>query len=123
MNDEVWVLGATGRTGRAITRRLHAAGARLVLVGRDRERLRAAATDLDGEPRMVVASLSAALSQLGEDPPGVVVSTVGPFTTTAPQVTGALPPGTHYVDVSNELASVERCWSRTLRPLRRTRYS
>jgi len=108
MNDEVWVLGATGRTGRAITRRLHAAGVPLVLVGRDPGRLRAAVTDLDGEPRMIVASLSAALSQLGEDPPGVVVSTVGPFTTTAPQVTGALPPGTHYVDVSNELASVER---------------
>lgn len=107
MNEQVWVLGATGRTGRAITRGLDAAGVSLVLVGRDRGRLQAVAADLHGDPRLVVGSLSSALSQLGEDPPGVVVSTVGPFTITAPQVTGALPPGTHYVDVSNELASIE----------------
>lgn len=37
----------------------------------------------------------------------MVVNTVGPFTTTAPQVTRACPAGVHYVDVSNELASVE----------------
>lgn len=39
MNNEVWVLGATGRTGRMIARRLHEAGVPLVLVRRDRERL------------------------------------------------------------------------------------
>ncbi len=39
MSSEVWVLGATGRTGRAVATRLHEAGVSLMLVGRDRERL------------------------------------------------------------------------------------
>ena len=39
MNNEVWVLGASGRAGRLIARRLHEAGVPLLLVGRDRGRL------------------------------------------------------------------------------------
>ena len=39
-SDEVWVLGATGRTGRAVAARLVRDGVAPVLVGRSRERLR-----------------------------------------------------------------------------------
>ena len=106
-NDEVWVLGATGRTGKAIATRLQAAGVPLVLVGRDRERLTAAASDLGGEPRLRVGELDAVLSGLAAAPPAVVVNAVGPFTATGPQVAQACPPGVHYVDVANELPAVE----------------
>ena len=107
MNNEVWVLGATGRTGRLIARRLHERGVSLVLIGRDRERLDHVVAEFGGAPRLIVGSLESALAKLAEDAPGVVVNTVGPFTTTATEVAGACPPGTHYVDVANELAAVE----------------
>jgi len=107
VKDEVWVLGATGRTGRAVARRLHDAGVPLVLVGRDRGRLDAVAATLDRPPRLMVDGLTAALARLGDEAPGVVVSTVGPFTRTAVEVARACPPGSHYVDVANELGAVE----------------
>jgi short subunit dehydrogenase-like uncharacterized protein len=107
MNNEVWVLGATGRTGRAVATRLHEAGVPLVLVGRDRDRLEVVAVDLGGAPRIMVGSLASNLAELARDAPGVVVNTVGPFTTTAVDVARACPPGTHYVDVANELPAVE----------------
>jgi len=108
MANEVWVLGATGRTGRAVARRLHDGGIPLVLVGRDRGRLEGVGAELDGAPRLLAGSLVSTLAELAQDPAGVVVNTVGPFTTTASQVTRACPAGTHYVDVSNELASVQQ---------------
>lgn len=107
-NDEVWVIGATGRTGKAIATRLHAAGVPLVLVGRNRQRLTGVADELGGTPRLLVGSLTAVLTGLAEDRPAVVVNAVGPFTVTGPQVARACPPGVHYVDVANELPAVEQ---------------
>lgn len=111
MSREVWVLGATGRTGRAIASRLDAVGVELVLLGRDRSRLEQAAQGLDYPPRSRVGTLKDHLRELarsGSDAPGVVVNTVGPFTRTAAQVASACPPGTHYVDVSNELFAAQQ---------------
>ncbi len=107
MNRDIWVLGATGRTGRAVAARLHGAGLSLVLVGRNRERLAGVAAALDGAPRLMVGSLDAALAELSQNAPAVVINTVGPFTGTAVKVARACPPGTHYVDVSNELPAVQ----------------
>lgn len=108
MKNEVWVLGASGRTARLIARRLHQVGVPLVLVGRDRGRLEAVAAELGGAPRLLAGSLTSNLTTLAEDPPGVVVSTVGPFTRTGVDVARACPPGTHYVDISNELTAFEQ---------------
>ena len=77
------MLGATGRMGGAITTRLQKAGVAVVLIGRDRQRLDAMSARLGGNPRIVVGGLVSALARLPEDPPGVVVNTVGPFTETA----------------------------------------
>ncbi len=77
MQDEVWVLGATGRTGRAVTTRLHEAGVALVLVGRDRARLEGLAAALGGAPRPLAGTLDVALAALTREAPGVVVNTVG----------------------------------------------
>jgi len=76
MTDEVWVLGATGRTGRAITDKLHRSGVPLVLVGRDEARLSGLAAELGGS-RVVAGSLTSTLSEVAASRPGVVVSTVG----------------------------------------------
>lgn len=108
MSTEVWVLGATGRAGRAVAARLHGAGVALVLVGRDAERLGGVAAQLGGAPRVLVGPLDSALAQLAQDSPAVVVNTVGPFTTTATAVAGACPAGTHYVDIANELSAVQQ---------------
>lgn len=110
MNEEIWVLGATGRTGRLIAERLHRAGRSVVLVGRNAERLATLAAELattagtdSRQPRIVCGSLEETLFQLTPSAPAVVVNTVGPFRTTAAQVAAACPPGTHYVDVANEM--------------------
>ncbi len=107
MNNEVWVLGATGRTGRAVATQLHERGVPLVLVGRNRARLEGVVAELGGAPRLLVGTLTSALAALAQDAPAVVVNTVGPFTTTALGVARACPPGTHYVDVANELQAVQ----------------
>ncbi|BCJ37827.1 membrane protein [Actinocatenispora thailandica] len=104
--NEIWILGATGRTGRAIAARL-AASATPVLVGRDRARLAALADTFPGPARVVPAgSVDEAAARLRDAAPPVVVNTIGPFTSTMPAVVAALPPGTHYVDLANELPAV-----------------
>ena len=107
MSGEVWILGATGRVGRAVAARLHDDGVRLVLVGRHRERLDDVTAQIGGRPRLVVGALDEALAELGQDPPAVVVNTVGPFAATAARVGHACPPGTHYVDVANEIPALQ----------------
>ncbi len=107
MGNTVWVLGATGRTGRVIAAALHRGGVEVVLAGRDRDRVQGVADELGGAVDVAVGSLEGVLSQLPDDRPGVVVSTVGPFTRTAALVARACPAGTHYVDLSNELPAVQ----------------
>lgn len=103
---EIWVLGATGRSGRAVVARLAAAQLSPVLVGRDPVRLRKVAADTDGDLRVVAAaSVHDVVRELSRNRPAVVVNTIGPFAATALPIVRACPPGTHYVDLSNELAS------------------
>jgi short subunit dehydrogenase-like uncharacterized protein len=112
MPGEIWVLGATGRTGCAIAARLHDAGVPLVLAGRNHDRLSAVAAELGadgpgGKARIVAGSLEAVLAELAKAAPAAVVNTIGPFPATAPQVIRGCPPGTHYVDLANELRAVQ----------------
>jgi short subunit dehydrogenase-like uncharacterized protein len=103
---EIWILGAAGRCGRAIAAELAARQLPLVLVGRDRARLGELAATLGGAPRIVVAgSLDAIVTELSQGHPAVVVNTIGPFTETALPIARAGAPGSHYVDLSNELSS------------------
>lgn len=108
--NEIWVLGATGRTGRAIAALLAGKGETPVLVGRDPARLRAVAEANGaggGRPRMVTAgSVEAVAAELARSAPAVVVNTIGPFTRTAVPIARACLPGTHYLDLANELFAV-----------------
>ncbi|GAB7038940.1 MULTISPECIES: saccharopine dehydrogenase NADP-binding domain-containing protein [Catenuloplanes] len=105
---ETWILGGTGRSGRAIAAELPARGITPVLVGRDAARLERAAERVGGGARTVVAgTVEAAIAQIRRQRPAVVVSTVGPFRATAvPIARACLSAGAHYVDLANEVASL-----------------
>lgn len=109
---QVMILGATGRTGRAIAARLDASGTQLVLFGRDRQRLELAASTLSQIPRIETGALEQLRHIPAAQPPAVVLSTVGPFAATAATVIDALPKNTHYLDLSNEFASFEAVFAR-----------
>jgi short subunit dehydrogenase-like uncharacterized protein len=60
----------------------------------------------------VTGSLDELSDQLAKNPPAVLISTVGPFASTAASVIDSLPAGTHYLDLSNEYASFEAVFAR-----------
>jgi short subunit dehydrogenase-like uncharacterized protein len=101
---EVWILGGTGRSGRAIAAALRRHDIRPVLVGRDAARLAAVAE----EDRTVVAgSTDATAAEIRRERPAAVVNTIGPFIRTAPPLIRAcLDAGADYLDLANDLASV-----------------
>ena len=104
--NEIWILGATGRTGRAVAAKLAAMQMPVVLVGRDETRLRALARNIEGEARVLVAgSVDAIKAEIARNAPAVVFNTIGPFAQTALPIARACLPTTHYVDVSNEFAA------------------
>ncbi len=95
---EIWVLGATGRSGRMIAAQLVARGQSPVLLGRDPARLAVVADRIASEhgdrPRTrFMASLQTLLADLDASRPTVVVNTIGPFTRTAVPIRGGLPSG------------------------------
>jgi short subunit dehydrogenase-like uncharacterized protein len=102
MGNDIWVLGATGRSGRGIAQRLRGTGHTVVLAGRDAAGLASISAEWGGVD-VVSGSFDSLLAQLRRAAPAVVVNTVGPFARTAVPVIEACPPGTHYVDIGNEL--------------------
>lgn len=106
----IWILGATGRGGRAIASELAGTSAAdVVLVGRDPERLTAVRGSLGDRTRTLVASGPAELAaRITADKPTVVVNTIGPFgETTGPLARACVAAGSHYVDLANELPPVQ----------------
>ncbi|WP_082772678.1 saccharopine dehydrogenase NADP-binding domain-containing protein [Actinoplanes sp. TFC3] len=132
MGRDVWILGGTGRSGRATATALIERGITPVLVGRDAERLAHAAdqvkratsrgsaldhgTAADHHPSIQPAtgckvltapSPQAVATEIQRHRPAVVINTIGPFTTTAPVIARAcITAGTDYVDLANDLAAV-----------------
>jgi short subunit dehydrogenase-like uncharacterized protein len=104
----IWVLGATGKGGRAIASELIGNDADVVLIGRDRDRLATVAASLGGQHRTILAPGRAELIALiAAEKPTAVVNTIGPFgETTAPLARACLVAGSHYVDLANELPPV-----------------
>src|ERR1700745_199563 len=102
---EIWVLGATGLSGRAIARELVASGADVVLTGRHAERLAEVAESVgEGARTRVVSGLGEMTALIPAEKPAVVVNTVGPFGKTArPMARASIDAGSHYLDLCNEL--------------------
>jgi short subunit dehydrogenase-like uncharacterized protein len=104
---EIWILGASGRCGRAITHLLAGAELSPVLVGRDGMGLRNLAATISDDTRVVtVEAIEEIASEITRNAPKVVVNTIGPFDESALPIALACPPGTHYVDLSNEISSI-----------------
>jgi short subunit dehydrogenase-like uncharacterized protein len=106
MESEVWILGASGRSGRAIAAELVSRGLTPVLVGRDAARLEAAAARAGRGRTVVAGSLEAIGAEIRRQRPAVVINTVGPFTATAGPIAQACLAGSDYVDLANDAAAV-----------------
>jgi short subunit dehydrogenase-like uncharacterized protein len=108
-----WMIyGANGYTGELIAREAVARGHRPVMAGRNETALRALAGELDLETRVFGLDDPAVMDRELE---GVtaVVHAAGPFVhTSRPMVEACLRTGTHYLDVTGEIAvfeAVMRC--------------
>ena len=107
VTNEVWILGATGRVGRAVAAHLVESKIVPVLVGRDRERLSQVAASLDKELRAIVASSPEEIvAEISRQRPTLVINTIGPFTETTMLIARACLPYSHYIDLANDVISV-----------------
>ena len=101
---EIVLLGASGYTGRLVAAELLRIGARPVLAGRNREKLRTVRDALDPtlEVRLADAASTHEVAQILE-PESVLVSTAGPFFRVgdAP-VRAAIETKSHYLDSAGE---------------------
>lgn len=107
VTNDVWILGATGRVGRAVAARLVTSNILPVLVGRDKERLNQVAASLEKELRTLVAgSPEEIATEIGLQRPAIVINTIGPFTQTTVLLARACLPHSHYLDLANDVISV-----------------
>lgn len=106
MSTEVWILGGTGRSARAIAAELVSRGVTPVLVGRDAARLTEAATRAGRGRTVVAGTVEAMAAEIRRQRPAVVVNTIGPFAGTAAPIVDACLPDSDYVDLANDLAAV-----------------
>lgn len=106
------VYGATGTTGGLVARALAAAGARLIVAGRDPARIAALAAELGASPRVAAAddprALAAALTGAR-----CVVACAGPFGEVGePVLAAAIAAGAHYVDTTGEQGFMRAMYER-----------
>ena len=108
MSDPLLIYGATGHSGRLLARQACALGLRPILCGRSRSAVEALGAELGLEHRTTSVSdrdaLDSALSGVR-----VVLNAAGPFSKTAePILDTCIQRGVHYLDITGELAVVER---------------
>src|SRR3954447_5197098 len=108
------VYGATGYTGRLVSAELANAGAGLVISGRNRRKLDALASELEGDVEVKAATLDdpASLRALLADW-GVVVDCAGPFVRCGERVlAAAVETRTHYLDTTGEQPYMKMAFER-----------
>lgn len=108
-SEEIWILGAGGRIGSAVTADLAARGLKPVLVGRegDGDRLHETAADLGS--RVVIADgVDGIAAEITRQRPAVVFNGIGNYAETAPVIARACMPGGHYLDLAADLTAVPR---------------
>jgi len=104
----IWVLGATGRVGRAVTARLLARGDAVVLVGRESGRLRETAANT-GLPVVAADTAEGIATAIERERPAVVINTIGDYAKSATTIARAcLRAGGHYLDQAADLTAVTR---------------
>ncbi|MFE6527588.1 hypothetical protein EF913_32210 [Streptomyces sp. WAC04189] len=106
-SGEIWILGAGGRIGSAVSANLAAQGLNPVLVGRESYRLREAAAGLGS--RVVIAhGVDAIAAEITRQRPAVVFNGIGNYAETAAVIARACMPGGHYLDLAADLTAVPR---------------
>ncbi|GAC1367538.1 MAG: saccharopine dehydrogenase NADP-binding domain-containing protein [Ktedonobacteraceae bacterium] len=107
LTNDVWILGATGRVGRAVAARLIESDVIPVLVGRDQVRLSQLAARFDKELQTLVAGSPGEIAtEIRRQRPALVINTIGPFTETTMPIARACLPLSHYIDLANDVISV-----------------
>ena len=103
MASDFLIYGSTGFVGDVITRLAVQQGLTPIIAGRNAEKVRAQATELGVEYRVLGLDDSTALNEaLGKVP--VVLHCAGPYIhTSKPIVDGCLRNGTHYLDLTGEI--------------------
>jgi short subunit dehydrogenase-like uncharacterized protein len=105
--DRLLIYGASGYSGRLVTRRAVELGLQPVLCGRDPISITALADELGCEPRVASLRDTVALDRALHDV-AVVLHTAGPFSATAaPMLEACLRAGADYLDLTGETAVVE----------------
>lgn len=100
--------GSYGYTGELILEEALSRGLKPILAGRDSAKVAAQADALELEHRTFELSDSAALEAALKDVP-VVLHAAGPFSQTwTPMVEACLKTGTHYLDITGEIAVFEQ---------------
>ncbi|MEE8278805.1 MAG: saccharopine dehydrogenase NADP-binding domain-containing protein [Thermoanaerobaculia bacterium] len=115
MSSYSWILyGANGYTGRLIAREAVRRGLRPVLAGRSKEAIERLAAELGLEARVLALDDPERLRRaLGEA--RAVLHCAGPFTRTSrPMVEACLLAGVHYLDITGEIAVLERIYAHHL---------
>lgn len=104
---ELLIYGANGYTGQLLAERAVEVGLAPILAGRNGEEVRALASRL-GLPARVFALDPSSELQDGIAGAAVVLHAAGPFSATSrPMVDACLAEGSHYVDVTGEIAVLE----------------
>ncbi|MFF1280126.1 saccharopine dehydrogenase NADP-binding domain-containing protein [Streptomyces sp. NPDC058299] len=106
-SGEVWVLGAAGRIGSAVTTRLVDRGMRPVLVGRESDRLGKTAADR-GLRAVIADGIDSIATEITRQRPAVVFNAIGNYADTATTLARACMPGGHYLDLAADLTAVPR---------------
>jgi short subunit dehydrogenase-like uncharacterized protein len=107
MADPVAIYGATGHSGRLVTRRACELGIRPLLCGRDARKLEALASELGLDHRVASLTESAALDAAFSEV-RIVLNAAGPFSRTAQIVADAcVRTGSHYLDITAEVPAIE----------------
>lgn len=108
-SEEIWILGASGRIGSAVTADLAARGLTPVLVGRaaDGDRLRRTAADI-GSRTVLANGIDDIATEIARQRPAVVFNGIGNYVETAQVIARACMPGGHYLDLAADLTAVPR---------------
>jgi short subunit dehydrogenase-like uncharacterized protein len=109
MTGRFMIYGATGYTGKLVTRRAKALGLRPLLAGRNAARLGAVADESGFEHRIVDLADGAALRRAVAEV-DAVLHLAGPFSRTSPPMLEAcLGARKHYLDITGEIDVFEAC--------------
>jgi short subunit dehydrogenase-like uncharacterized protein len=116
MTEPQWMIyGANGYTGELIARHARDRGLSPILAGRRRQEIEALAAELSLPSRIVSLESPTALQEALSDI-AAVLHAAGPFLhTSRPMVSACLDTGTHYLDITGEIAVFEALHARTER--------